>query len=171
MIWKTQWDWPSEPSPAFHASLSLPPSSWVSYMLLSAMVFHPSFICSILTPPLGSNRRISLRGINHWLLENPMDGGAWQATIHGVTKSQTQLSNFTHCPYRTILPAFGKLIPHYSAIKKNEIMPSAATWISLETTILSKSERKRQINGITYMCNLKNDTNKLTYKTEIDSQT
>ena len=22
-------------------------------------------------------------------LENPMDGGDWQATIHGVTKSQT----------------------------------------------------------------------------------
>ena len=28
-------------------------------------------------------------------LENPMDGGAWQATVHGVAKSQTQLSNFT----------------------------------------------------------------------------
>ena len=28
-------------------------------------------------------------------LENPMDGGAWQATVHGVTKSQTQLSDFT----------------------------------------------------------------------------
>ena len=27
-------------------------------------------------------------------LENPMDG-AWQATIHGVTKSQTGLSDFT----------------------------------------------------------------------------
>ena len=25
-------------------------------------------------------------------LENPMDRGAWQATAHGVTKSQTQLS-------------------------------------------------------------------------------
>ena len=24
-----------------------------------------------------------------------MDGGAWQATYHGVAKSQTQLSNFT----------------------------------------------------------------------------
>ena len=24
-----------------------------------------------------------------------MDGGAWWATVHGVTKSQTQLSNFT----------------------------------------------------------------------------
>ena len=28
-------------------------------------------------------------------LENPMDRGAWQATVHGVTKSQIQLSNFT----------------------------------------------------------------------------
>ena len=28
-------------------------------------------------------------------LENPMDGEAWWTTIHGVTKSRTQLSNFT----------------------------------------------------------------------------
>jgi len=28
-------------------------------------------------------------------LENPMDGGAWWATVHGVSKSWTQLSNFT----------------------------------------------------------------------------
>ena len=28
-------------------------------------------------------------------LENPMDGGAWWATIHGVAKSGTQLSDFT----------------------------------------------------------------------------
>ena len=26
-------------------------------------------------------------------LENPMEGGAWQATVHGVTKSQTRLSD------------------------------------------------------------------------------
>ena len=26
-------------------------------------------------------------------LENSMDKGAWQATVHGVTKSQTQLSD------------------------------------------------------------------------------
>ena len=26
-------------------------------------------------------------------LENPMDRGAWQATIHGVAKSQTRLSD------------------------------------------------------------------------------
>ena len=28
-------------------------------------------------------------------LENSMDGGAWWATVHGVTKSQTRLSDFT----------------------------------------------------------------------------
>ena len=27
--------------------------------------------------------------------ENPMDRGAWQATVHGVPKSQTRLSDFT----------------------------------------------------------------------------
>ena len=26
-------------------------------------------------------------------LENPMDRGAWKATVHGVAKSQTQLSS------------------------------------------------------------------------------
>ena len=28
-------------------------------------------------------------------LENPMDGGAWLAAVHGVAKSQTRLSDFT----------------------------------------------------------------------------
>ena len=29
-------------------------------------------------------------------LENPMDGGTWWATVRGVTKSRTRLSDFTH---------------------------------------------------------------------------
>ena len=28
-------------------------------------------------------------------LENPMDGGAWQAAVHGVARSRTRLSDFT----------------------------------------------------------------------------
>ena len=28
-------------------------------------------------------------------LENPMDGGAWKAAVHGVSEGRTQLSNFT----------------------------------------------------------------------------
>ena len=36
-------------------------------------------------------------------LENPMDRAAWQATVHGVAKSRTRLSDFTPlhlCVYR-----------------------------------------------------------------------
>ena len=29
-------------------------------------------------------------------LENPMDRGAWRATVHGVAKSQTLLNNRAH---------------------------------------------------------------------------
>ena len=37
-------------------------------------------------------------GFDPWVrkipcLQNPMDRGAWQATVHGVAKSQTQLSD------------------------------------------------------------------------------
>ena len=28
-------------------------------------------------------------------LENPMDGGAWKAAVHGITEGRTRLSNFT----------------------------------------------------------------------------
>ena len=30
-------------------------------------------------------------------LENPMDRGAWQATVYGVAKSQIWLKQLTHC--------------------------------------------------------------------------
>ena len=38
--------------------------------------------------------------IQYSCLENPTDGGAWWAAVHGVAKSQTRLSDFTftfHC--------------------------------------------------------------------------
>ena len=31
--------------------------------------------------------------LQYFCLENPMDGGAWEATVHGVAKSQTRLNN------------------------------------------------------------------------------
>jgi len=33
--------------------------------------------------------------IQYSCLENPMDGGAWEAAVHGVAKSQTRLNGFT----------------------------------------------------------------------------
>ena len=51
---------------------------------------------------------------------------------------------------------------YYSAIKKNEIMPFAATWMDLEIIILSEvSQTDREIQmsyNITYIWNLKYDT-------------
>ena len=35
-------------------------------------------------------------------LENLMDKGAWQATVHGVAKSQTRLSNYTYIIYKQL---------------------------------------------------------------------
>ena len=31
--------------------------------------------------------------LQYYCLENPLDGGAWQATVHGVTKSWIRLSD------------------------------------------------------------------------------
>ena len=33
--------------------------------------------------------------LQHSCLENPMDGGAWWAAVHGVAKSRTRLSDST----------------------------------------------------------------------------
>ena len=58
-------------------------------------------------------------------------------------------------------------IEHYSAIKKNGIMPFAIAWMNLEIIILSEV-RQRQIYHL-YVESLTNDTNEIIYKTEIDS--
>jgi hypothetical protein len=62
--------------------------------------------------------------LQHSCLENPMDRGAWQATIHGVTKS-LYWKTFTfqkHTIYQLITPPqqflitaylFGLLYPHF----------------------------------------------------------
>ena len=33
--------------------------------------------------------------LQHSCLENPMDGGAWKAAVHGVAEGRTGLSDFT----------------------------------------------------------------------------
>ena len=40
-----------------------------------------------------SPREENGKPLQYSCLENPMDRGTWQATVHGVTKSQTRLGN------------------------------------------------------------------------------
>ena len=42
---------------------------------------------------------------------------------------------------------------YYSTIKKNEILPFAATWMDLETTKLSEVRQRQTPYGITYTWN------------------
>ena len=60
-------------------------------------------------------------------------------------------------------------IEHYSAIKKNEILPFTATWMDLENIILSEVRERQILYNIIYMWNLKNNTNESIYRTETDS--
>ena len=42
--------------------------------------------------------------LQYFCLDNSMDWGAWQATVHGTAKSQTQLSDFHTSASQTSLP-------------------------------------------------------------------
>ena len=49
--------------------------------------------------------------LQYYCLENPMDRGAWQATVHGVAKSRTRLSDFTFLS----LTSLKYVVPLYSS--------------------------------------------------------
>ena len=64
-------------------------------------VWNENISCHINKQEMSQPSAIS--GFQMWIrapqtascLENPMDGGAWWAAVHGVAKSQTRLSDFT----------------------------------------------------------------------------
>ena len=53
---------------------------------------NPNCHCLVSYVSLGEGNGTSLQ---YSCLENPMDGGAWQAAVHGVANSRMRLSNFT----------------------------------------------------------------------------
>ena len=51
--------------------------------------------------------------LQHSCLENPMDGGAWWAAVHGVTEGRTRLSNF---PFTFHFHALEKAMATHSTV-------------------------------------------------------
>ena len=78
----------SEPKKWELNSALLPPI-WVTYKDID--------LAGSLASQLLSTRRrqSSAAQLQYSCLENPMDGGAWWAAVHGVAKSRTRLSDFT----------------------------------------------------------------------------
>ena len=69
-------------------------------------------------------------------LENPVDRGVWQATVHGVSKSWTQLSDLHYCS--NMYPSLEFIIQNnFSALKILYVPPIHPFLLqSLETTDL-----------------------------------
>ena len=69
-------------------------------------------------------------------LENSMDGGAWWATVHGVAKSQTWLSNFTHS-LRLVLCMYVSLCNVIFIFRTSQYLPinRMKTYGAIESTV------------------------------------
>ena len=72
---------------------------------------HPldSFLLEVLLRLI----REDLAPLQYSCLENPMDGGAWWAAVHGVAKSRTRLSDFT---FTFHFPALEKEMATHSSV-------------------------------------------------------
>ena len=63
--------------------------------ILLVAVYISIYSIKILAPLYILFREGNDTPLQYSYLENPVDGGAWQATVHGVAKSRTRLSDFT----------------------------------------------------------------------------
>ena len=64
------------------------PNTHIELCLYIIMIYDLATCRSVIREGTGTPLQYSC-------LENPLDGGAWWAAVHGVAKSQTRLSDFT----------------------------------------------------------------------------
>ena len=57
-------------------------------------------------------------------LENPMDGGAWQAIVHGVAKIRTRLSDVTHSLLKQLSAYIKSLFVCFNLIVTANLKPA-----------------------------------------------
>ena len=74
-------------------SFSPPWTSLVAQMVKRLPTMPETWVQSLVWEDLLEKEMATHSCILAW--KDPMDGGAWQATVRGLTKSWTQLSDFT----------------------------------------------------------------------------
>ena len=83
--------------------------------------------------------------LQHSCLGNPRDGGAWWATVHGVAKSQTRLSDFTFIFH---FHALEKEMAAHSSVLAWRIPEMGAWWAAVYGVAQSRTRLKRLSSGI-----------------------
>ena len=82
-------------------------------------------------------------------LENPMDRGAWRATVHGVAKSRTRLRDFTftffHIVITTMYNYYNYCVTLLWITKENLL---CSTGNSTQPSVVTYMGRKSKIEGI-----------------------
>ena len=89
-------------------------------------------------------------------LENPMDGGAWWAPVHGVAKNPTRLSDFTLTFH---FPALEKDMATHSSVLAWRIPGTGEPWwaaiygVTQSQTRLKRlsSIQKTRLNGVKWL--------------------
>ena len=61
-----------------------------------------------------------------------------------MDKEDVVIHTHTHTHTHTYTHTYTHTMEYYSAIKKSEIMPSAATWMDLKIIILSEVSQKKK---------------------------
>ena len=74
-------------------------------------------------------------------LENPMDGGVWWATVHGVAKSRTRLSDF-HFHFSLSCIGEGNGNPFHCSCLENP-RDGGAWWVAVYGVAQSRTQLKR----------------------------
>ena len=74
-------------------------------------------------------------------LENPMDGGAWWAAVHGVARSQTRLSDFT---FTFHFRALEKEMATHSSILSWRIPGTGRGCTESDTTEATQQQQQQQ---------------------------
>ena len=79
-------------------------------------------------------------------LKNPMDRGAWWATVHGITKSQAQLRNWAHTHTHTHT--------HTRVLPVHVLSKYLFPFCNLQHTWAHTQKEKKRRNGSSYKLNM-----------------